>query len=123
MADAAYGLRPLVVLNTALPAVLFTAAGHLSSFRLAGHLAIAGGFWSICASWVRLHESAAEHRLAAAGPYARVRHPQYDARLAHDEEREVPKRFSEQRTVHAARTPALLPRLRVAPAERVKRSR
>ncbi|MDX8056496.1 hypothetical protein SK571_44580 [Lentzea sp. BCCO 10_0798] len=120
------------MLNTAL----FTAGGHLwndlagwtgdphlSPFRLAGHLAIAGGFWLICASWVRLYQAAAEHRLAAAGPYARERHPQYDARLAHDEEREVPKRFGEQRTVHAARTPAFLPRLRVAPAERVKRSR
>lgn len=114
---------------------------HLSPFHLASYVAIGGGFWLIAAAWRRLHEAARDDRLATTGPYARVRHPQYDgfllvmigfllqwptiptlimfpilvavyARLARSEEHEVAGRFGEQWIAHAAQTPAFLPRLR-----------
>ena len=206
MADAAYGLWPLVVLNTALfaffagsffhphtrrdwramgaftaflvalftemygipltiyllgswlgsqfPLLRTTHAGghlwndligwtgdpHLSPFHLASYVAIGSGFWLIAVAWRHLHDAAREGRLATTGPYARVRHPQYDGlllvmigfllqwptiptmimfpilvavyvRLARSEEREVAKQFGEQWATYAARTPAFLPRL------------
>ena len=54
---------------------------HLSPFHLASYLAIGGGFWLIAAAWRVLHEAARSGRLATTGPYARVRHPQYDGFL------------------------------------------
>lgn len=112
---------------------------HLSPFHLASYVAIGGGFWLIAAAWRVLHEAARSGRLATTGPYARVRHPQYDgfllvmvgfllqwptiptlvmfpilvvvyARLARAEEREVAARFGEAWAAYAARTPAFIPR-------------
>ena len=88
-----------------------------------------------------LHDAAQHGRLATTGPYARVRHPQYDGfllimigfllqwptiptlimfpilaivytRLARSEEREVAARFGEAWRDYAARTPAFIPRRR-----------
>lgn len=118
----------------------WTGDPHLSPFHLASYVAIGGGFWLIAVAWRHLHDAAREDRLATTGPYARVRHPQYDgfllvmigfllqwptiptlimfpilvvvyARLARSEEREVAKRFGEEWGTYAARTPAFLPRL------------
>ena len=207
MADAAYGLWPLVVLNTALfalfaasffhprtgrdwramgaftafllalftemygipltvyllsgwlgsrfPAVQATHSGghllngligwtgdpHLSPFHLASYVLIGAGFWLIATAWRVLHDAARTGQLAVTGPYARVRHPQYDGfllimigfllqwptlptlamfpilavvylRLARAEERDVESRFGDTWRDYAQRTPAFLPRRR-----------
>ncbi|WP_280478810.1 methyltransferase family protein [Nocardia asiatica] len=120
----------------------WTGDPHLSPFHLASYVAIGGGFWLIAAAWRPLHEAARTSRLATTGPYARVRHPQYDgfllvmigfllqwptiptlvmfpilvvvyARLARAEEREVATRFGREWTDYAARTPAFIPHLGV----------
>ncbi|MFD8645122.1 MULTISPECIES: methyltransferase family protein [Streptomyces] len=114
---------------------------HLSPFHLASYVAITAGFWLLAAAWRRLHEAAQHDRLAITGPYAWVRHPQYDGfllvmtgfllqwptiptlimfpvlvyvyvRLARGEEREVAARFGDEWNVYVARTPAFWPRLR-----------
>lgn len=119
----------------------WTGDPHLSPFHLASYLAIGGGFWLIAAGWRHLHGAAQADRLATTGPYAHVRHPQYDgflmvmvgfllqwptlptlimfpilvyvyARLARNEEKSVAKRFGAEWTEYAQRTPAFIPRLR-----------
>ena len=111
---------------------------HLSPFHIASYLLIGAGFWLIAAAWKVLHQAAREGTLAAGGPYARVRHPQYDGlllimtgflvqwptiptlamfpvlvavylRLARSEEREVAARLGEAWTGYAARTPGFIP--------------
>ena len=207
MADAAYGLWPLVILNTALfvlfavsffhpkterdwrvmggfsafmvalftemygvpltvyllgswlgsrfPLLEDTHAGghvwndligwggdpHLSPFHLASYVFIGGGFWLVAAAWPALFAAARSDHLATTGPYAWVRHPQYDGlllvmigfllqwptiptllmfpvlvlvytRLARAEEREVAARFSDVWRSYAAATPGFVPRRR-----------
>lgn len=114
---------------------------HLSPFHLASYVAIGAGFWLIAAAWKVLHDAAQHERLATTGPYAHVRHPQYDgfllimigfllqwptiptlvmfpilvyvyARLARGEEREVAKEFGADWDAYAAHTPAFWPRRR-----------
>lgn len=109
------------------------------------------GFWLIAAAWKVLHEAAQHDRLATTGPYAHVRHPQYDgfllvmigfllqwptvptlimfpilvyvyARLARSE---VAQKFGDDWAAHAAHTPAFWPRFRKqhgTPAQPVRRS-
>ncbi|QRX93468.1 isoprenylcysteine carboxylmethyltransferase family protein [Streptomyces noursei] len=112
---------------------------HLSPFHLASYVAIGGGFWLIAAAWRVLHTAVQHDALATTGPYAHVRHPQYDGlllvmigfllqwptiptlimfpilvyvyiRLARSEEREVARRFGDEWDDYAARTPAFWPR-------------
>lgn len=116
---------------------------HLSPFHLASYAFIGGGFWLIAAACQKLHDAARTDTLATTGPYARVRHPQYDGfllimigfllqwptiptmimfpilafvytRLARTEEREVAARFGDAWQDYAAGTPAFIPRLRPA---------
>lgn len=111
---------------------------HLSPFHLASYAFIIGGFWLIAAAWRRLYAAHGEGRLATAGPYARLRHPQYLGfilimagfllqwptlptlilfppmlvvyrRLAIREEAEVRRRFGERWDAYAAEVPRLLP--------------
>jgi len=118
----------------------WTGDPHLSPFHLASYVAIGGGFWLIAVGWRHLHEAAQADRLATTGPYARVRHPQYDgfllvmigfllqwptiptlimfpvlvyvyARLARTEERAVARRFGREWDEYAARTPAFVPKM------------
>lgn len=112
---------------------------HLSPFHLASYMFIGGGFWLIAAAWRVLHDAARTGTLATTGPYARVRHPQYDGfllimigfllqwptiptlvmfpilvlvytRLARAEEREVAARFGDAWHDYATRTPGFVPR-------------
>ena len=121
----------------------WTGDPHLSPFHLASYAAIGGGFWLIAVAWRHLHDAAQHDRLATTGPYAWVRHPQYDgfilvmvgfllqwptiptllmfpvlvfiyARLARSEEREVARRFGSEWAEYAARTPVFIPHIRVA---------
>ena len=119
----------------------WTGDPHLSPFHLASYLAIGAGFWLVAAGWDHLHHAATQGVLATTGPYARVRHPQYDgfalvmvgflvqwptiptlvmfpillfvySRLALSEEREVARQFGAEWDGYAARTPAFVPRRR-----------
>ncbi|MGW0885468.1 hypothetical protein [Streptomyces sp. NPDC002671] len=104
MADAAYGLWPLVVLTIYLlgswlgarfPLLKDTHAGghlwndltgwrgdpHLSPFHLASYVAIGGGFWLIATAWKTLRAAAQRDELATTGTDDRGRHPQYDGFL------------------------------------------
>lgn len=114
---------------------------HLSPFHLASYVFIGVGFWLIAAAWRPLHDAAQHGRLATTGPYAWVRHPQYDgfllvmigfllqwptiptlvmfpilvfvySRLARAEEREVAARFGDAWRDYASQTPGFLPHLR-----------
>ncbi|MBI3128192.1 MAG: isoprenylcysteine carboxylmethyltransferase family protein [Candidatus Tectomicrobia bacterium] len=50
---------------------------HFSPLHLLSGLLIGGGFILIGSAWKVLHEAQRTRRLAAAGLYSRVRHPQY----------------------------------------------
>jgi protein-S-isoprenylcysteine O-methyltransferase Ste14 len=118
----------------------WTGDPHLSPFHLASYVFIVGGFWLIAAAWRVLLAAMRDGTVATAGPYARVRHPQYlgfilvmvgfllqwptlatavmfpvlvlvYARLARREEREVREQFGEAYNTYAARTPPFIPRL------------
>lgn len=102
---------------------------------------IAAGFWLLSASWSVLYHAQRRHALAVAGPYARLRHPQYVAfvmvmfgfllqwptvltvlmfpvllvmyvRLSLAEERESEREFGPAWLAYAGRTPRFFPRLR-----------
>ncbi|GAA0467421.1 isoprenylcysteine carboxyl methyltransferase [Actinoplanes capillaceus] len=116
---------------------------HVSPFHLASYAFIGGGFWLIATAWQKLHDAARAGALATTGPYARVRHPQYDGfllimigfllqwptiptllmfpvlafvytRLARAEEREVAAQFGDAWQDYAAATPAFVPHRRQA---------
>ena len=111
---------------------------HFGPFHLLSTAFIFGGFWLLASAWNVLYQAQRAHRLAARGPYARIRHPQYAAfvlimfgfllqwptiitvlmfpilvvvyaRLARREEAEVAAEFGAEYAAYRARTPALLP--------------
>jgi protein-S-isoprenylcysteine O-methyltransferase Ste14 len=50
---------------------------HFESFHVLSFIFIGGGFWLLSASWWVLYHAQRAHHLATAGPYTRIRHPQY----------------------------------------------
>jgi protein-S-isoprenylcysteine O-methyltransferase Ste14 len=114
---------------------------HFGPFHILSYLFIGGGFWLISSGWQILYRAQKDHELAVTGPYARVRHPQYDGfilvmfgfllqwptivtlamfpillimywRLAVSEEKEVTAAYGDQYLAYKAVTPAFIPRLR-----------
>lgn len=113
---------------------------HLDVLHLVSNLLIAAGFIIVARAWTVLYRAQRDGSLAVTGPYAVVRHPQYDGfvlvllgflfqwptimtllmfpvlvtmytRLARREEREVRERFGGAYHEYASRTPAFVPRL------------
>jgi protein-S-isoprenylcysteine O-methyltransferase Ste14 len=113
---------------------------HFGPFHIASNLLVFGGFWLLASAWSVLYRAQREHRLAASGIYARIRHPQYVAFvlilfgfllqwptiltvlmfpvlvvmygcLAKSEEADMLSEFAEEYERYAARTPRFFPRL------------
>ena len=113
---------------------------HFDPLHIISNVLIFAGFVLLSASWKVLYEAQKAHALATTGPYARVRHPQYDGfilimlgflfqwptfitliifpilvmmyvKLARREEREVLAEFGEEYRQYAVRTPAFFPKI------------
>jgi len=113
---------------------------HFGPFHVASYLLIFAGFVLLAKSWGILYEAQRRHEIAASGPYAYVRHPQYlgfimimfgfllqwptlvtlamfpilvymYVRLARREEKDAIAEFGEPYRRYTAETPAFFPRV------------
>lgn len=116
---------------------------HFSMLHIASYVLLAYGFYLLAAAWPVLYKAQRQGTLANAGPYARIRHPQYVAfvlillgfllqwptlltlvmfpillvmygRLALTEEAAMRRQFGEAFEQYERTTPRFLPRLRKA---------
>lgn len=112
---------------------------HFGPFHIVSYILIGWGIFLLMDAWTILYRAQREHTLATAGPYARIRHPQYAAfilvilgflfqwptiltlamfpvlvwmyvHLARTEEKEAQAAFGGEWAEYAARTPAFTPR-------------
>ena len=112
---------------------------HFGPFHIASYILIFYGFLLLAKSWKALYAAQRGRQLCTAGPYARIRHPQYVgfilimfgfllqwptlitlvmfpilvwmyARLAKSEERESHTAFGKEWETYKSQTPAFIPR-------------
>ena len=117
---------------------------HFGPLHIASYVFLGFGFYLLSSAWSVLYHAQRRHALATAGPYARIRHPQYVAfvlillgfllqwptlltllmfpvllvmyaRLAINEEAEMQQRFGAAFDAYAARTPRFVPSWRRPP--------
>lgn len=111
---------------------------HFSILHVTSYVFLAYGFYLLSTAWNVLYHAQRRHSLATAGPYARIRHPQYVAfvlillgfllqwptlltllmfpvlllmygRLAITEESEMRRKFGEVYADYVRRTPRFIP--------------
>lgn len=112
---------------------------HFGMIHIISSILILAGLYIISSAWSVLYKAQQSHTLATTGPYAYVRHPQYDGfilvmigflvqwptiltlimfpilvwmyrRLARQEEKEIQAEFGDEYSRYAAATPAFIPR-------------
>ena len=113
---------------------------HFGVLHILSYVLLGSGFYLLSTAWNRLYHAQRSHSLATAGPYARIRHPQYVAfvlillgflfqwptiltlamfpfllvmygRLAITEEREMRTQFGAEYDRYVAQTPRFWPKL------------
>ena len=136
------GIDPLTHNSGHLLEDLFGWGGdpHFGPFHIASYILIFCGFALLVKSWRVLYKARRDHTLATAGPYTKMRHPQYAAfaiimfgfllqwptlltfvmfpilvwmyiRLAKSEEKEAEKEFGVAWDAYARDTPPFIPKL------------
>ncbi|MCH8618715.1 isoprenylcysteine carboxylmethyltransferase family protein [Undibacterium sp. TS12] len=118
---------------------------HFGVLHIASYLFLGFGFYLLSSAWNVLYHAQRRHTLATAGPYSKIRHPQYVAfvlillgfllqwptiltllmfpillvmygRLAMTEEKEMQAQFGDEFARYTKQTPRFFPHLSARPA-------